>query len=282
MIIRTLKWSGAKVEGVADDGIGAQLTLENGTVFNTHNLEQILRRAPRRVWRRIIEEFIQPTIDGPPDFDSMNEADLMRNLYARLEQDLPSEEVPYTYARKFGPFYELLQLKMGRHMACLSDLQLEGRDLDLLYDAARKNTEKLECGVDVMSNPKDGSMIWAFRGDSALVSSKLPFLPKAIRAALPDEDLVGHGLVIAVPSQHHILATGMSRLSDLAALAKITKLAVDASDPTGFPGLWFLHWVDGEMVIEPIGIQPDLRTGTTVLTPYALRVALWDIEGLLG
>lgn len=147
----------------------------------------MLGNAPRTTWRRIIEDFIKPAVDGPPDVPGIGEVELLRNTYSRLLWELPTEFGPdaYTYARKFGPFHEVLQMKMGPHLAYLSDLQVEGRDVDLLYDAARKNTEKLHCDIDLMTPPENGSMLWSFKGDSNLVASKLPFVPDATRPACP-------------------------------------------------------------------------------------------------
>ncbi|MFD8880176.1 hypothetical protein [Corynebacterium xerosis] len=142
---------------------------------------------------------------------------------ARLAWELPAEFGPdaYKYSRKFGPFHEVLQMKMGRHLVCLADDTVAGRDLDLLYDAASKNTELLHCDVDVMAHPETGAMLWSFKGETNLVASKLPFLPAAIRRGTAgvsragEADAIGHGMLFA-----------------------------DPADSTGMPGTWFMHWDD--------------------------------------
>ena len=291
MIIRTLKWSGITVERVADDGDGARLDLRNGTIFNTHNLEHMLGNAPRTKWRRMIEDFIKPAIDGMPDFPSIDEVDLLKNTYSRLVWELPAEFGPdaYTYSRKFGPFHEVLQMKMGRHLAYLSDDTVAGRDLDLLYDAARKNTELLHCDVDIMTHPETGAMLWSFKGDSNLVASKLPFVPDAIRKVIGGVrgesrwgDSLGHGLLFAIPNRHEILATGLAEPSDLAAIELLMKLSADAADPTGMPGVWFMHWGGGETEIEAVTYGPRPITGELRLSDGAFREAILQLEDEMG
>ncbi|MFC3851083.1 hypothetical protein ACFORJ_13045 [Corynebacterium hansenii] len=287
MIIRTLKWSGIRVEVIADDGDGARLKLGDGTIFDTHNLEHILGGAPRTKWRRIIEDFIKPAIDGVPDFPSIDEVDLLKNTYSRLVWELPAEVGPeaYTYSRKFGPFHEVLQMKMGQHLAYLSDLQVEGRDLDLLYDAARKNTELLHCDVDLMAHPETGAMLWSFKGDSNLVASKLPFVPAAIRKVIGGVrresrwgDSLGHGLLFAIPNRHEILATGLAEPCDLTAIELLMKFSADAADPTGMPGVWFMHWDGGEMEIEAVTYGTHPIAGEMRLSDGAFREAILQLE----
>ena len=290
MIIRTLKWSGITVEGVVDDGIGARLELDNGTIFNTHNLEHMLGNAPRTKWRRIIEDFIKPAVDGPPDVPGIGEVELMRNTYSRLLWELPAEFGPdaYTYARKFGPFHEVLQMKMGPHLAYLSDLQVEGRDVDLLYDAARKNTEQLHCDIDLMTHPEKGSMLWSFKGESNLVASKLQFVPDAIRRATAgvsragESDVIGHGMLFAIPNRHEILATGLSAPCDLDSIDLLMKFAADCADPTGMPGTWFMHSNGGDMEIEAVTFATHPITGEMRLSDGAFRDAILELEDELG
>ena len=291
MIIRTLKWSGITVEGITDDGAGARLELGDGTIFNTHILEHMLGNAPRTKWRRIIEDFIRPAVEGPPDVPGIGEVELMKNTYSRLLWELPAEFGPgaYTYARKFGPFHEVLQMKMGQHLAYLSDLQVEGRDLDLLYDAARKNTELLHCDVDIMTHPETGAMLWSFKGDSNLVASKLPFVPDAIRKVIGGVrgesrwgDSLGHGLLFAIPNRHEILATGLAEPSDLAAIELLMKLSADAADPTGMSGVWFMHWGGGETEIEAVTYGPRPITGELRLSDGAFREAILQLEDEMG
>lgn len=291
MIIRTLKWSGITVEGITDDGAGARLELGDGTIFNTHILEHMLGNAPRTKWRRIIEDFIRPAVEGPPDVPGIGEVELMKNTYSRLLWELPAEFGPgaYTYARKFGPFHEVLQMKMGQHLAYLSDLQVEGRDLDLLYDAARKNTEKLHCDIDLMAHPETGAMLWSFKGESNLVASKLPFVPDAIRKVIGGVrgesrwgDSLGHGLLFAIPNRHEILATGLAEPSDLAAIELLMKLSADAADPTGMPGVWFMHWGGGETEIEAVTYGPRPITGELRLSDGAFREAILQLEDEMG
>lgn len=282
MIIRTLKWSGITVEGITDDGAGARLELGDGTIFNTHILEHMLGNAPRTKWRRIIEDFIRPAVEGPPDVPGIGEVELMKNTYSRLLWELPAEFGPgaYTYARKFGPFHEVLQMKMGQHLAYLSDLQVEGRDLDLLYDAARKNTEKLHCDIDLMAHPETGAMLWSFKGESNLVASKLPFVPAAIRRGTAgvsragEADAIGHGMLFAIPNRHEILATGLSAPCDLDSIELLMKFSADSADSTGMPGTWFMHWDDGAMEIEAVSYGKHPITGEMRLSDGAFRDAI--------
>lgn len=286
MIIRTLKWNGITVEGVVDDGIGARLELDNGTIFNTHNLEHMLGNAPRTKWRRIIEDFIGPATEGIPDIPAIGEVQLLTDTYSRLVWELPDEFGPdaYSYARKFGPFHEILQMKMGRHLAYLSDDSVAGRDLDLLYDAARKNTEKLHCDVDLMVHPEKGSMLWSFKGESNLVASKLPFVPAAIRRATAgvsragETDAIGHGLLFAIPNRHEILATGLSAPCDLDSIELLMKFSADAADPTGMPGAWFMHWDGGDMEIDAVTFSKHPITGEMRLSDGAFRDAILELE----
>lgn len=251
----------------------------------------MLGNAPRTKWRRIIEDFIKPAIDGMPDFPSIDEVDLLKNTYSRLVWELPAEFGPdaYTYSRKFGPFHEVLQMKMGRHLACLADDAVAGRDLDLLYDAARKNTELLHCDVDIMTHPETGAMLWSFKGDSNLVASKLPFVPDAIRKVIGGVrgesrwgDSLGHGLLFAIPNRHEILATGLAEPSDLAAIELLMKLSADAADPTGMPGVWFMHWGGGETEIEAVTYGPRPITGELRLSDGAFREAILQLEDEMG
>ncbi|MFD5867290.1 hypothetical protein ACFWGD_01580 [Corynebacterium sp. NPDC060344] len=287
MIIRTLKWAGITVEGVADDGAGARLDLGDGTIFNTHNLEHMLGNAPRSKWRRIIEDFIKPAIDGTPDIPSIDEVDLLKNTYSRLLWELPAEFGPgaYTYSRKFGPFHEVLQMKMGQHLAYLSDDAVEGRDLDLLFDAARKNTEMLHCDVDIMTSPETGAMLWSFKGDSNLVASKLPFVPAAIRKVIGGVrgearwgDSLGHGMLFAIPHRHEILATGLAEPCDLESIELLMKFSADAADPTGMPGVWFMHWDGGEMAIESVSYGAHPITGEVRLSEGRFRRAVLALD----
>ena len=290
MIIRTLKWSGITVEGITDDGAGARLELGDGTIFNTHLLEHMLGNAPRTKWRRIIEDFIRPAVEGPPDVPGIGEVELMKNTYSRLLWELPAEFGPgaYTYARKFGPFHEVLQMKMGQHLAYLSDLQVEGRDLDLLYDAARKNTEKLHCDIDLMAHPETGAMLWSFKGESNLVASKLPFVPAAIRRGTAgvsragEADAIGHGMLFAIPNRHEILATGLSAPCDLDSIELLMKFSADSADSTGMPGTWFMHWDDGTMEIEAVSYGKHPITGEMRLSDGAFRDAILELADELS
>ncbi|WP_295624579.1 hypothetical protein [uncultured Corynebacterium sp.] len=288
MIIRTLKWAGVRVEGVTDDGPdGARLQLADGAWFNTHNLESILNGAPRKKWRRIIEDFIKPVVDGPPDLAAMGDVEMMKNVHARLVWELPTEfgADAYSYARKFGPFHEVLQLKMGPHLAYLADPHVEGRDVEMLFDAARKNTEKLDCDVEIMSHPKNGGMVWSFRGESNLTASKLPFLPAVMRKAATGSsmrawhgDVIGHGVLFSMPSRHEILATGMSSFPDLNSIEMLIEVATESRDATGAPGLWFMHWEYGNMEIEPVTFDENPVTGEALLSPGIFRDVVLDLE----
>lgn len=287
MIIRTLKWAGVGVDGIEDDGVGARLELSDGTSFHTHNLENILGNAPRRTWRRIIEDFCGPVIHGMPVIEDIGEVDLLKNVYSRLLWELPSEigADAYGYARRFGPFHEVLQMQMGSHLVFLADTHVEGRDLDLLFDAGRKNTEKLHCEIDIMTHPETGAMLWSFKGDSNLVASKLPFLPEAMRTATAgadrtgaSDDIIGPGMLFAIPNRHEILATGMSAPCDLTSIDLLMDFSDGAADATGAPGLWFMHWDDTDMSIDPVTFRRHPFTGQLRLAPGAFRDTVTALE----
>lgn len=269
-IIDILEQSGFDIGGIADDGTGASLDLGDGTMFNTHKLEGILARAPRDRWRGIIGEFIRPLTGGLPDIAGMGEVEMLRTVHSRLLWELPNFDgvERYRYARRFGPFHEVLQVRLGAHLATLADCHVEGRDLDLLFDAGRTNTEKLECRIDVITNPDDGSVMWWFHGDSNIVSSKLPYLPEVLDhtiGAIAEEDRsrrhAPRGYLFLIPNCREILVANLAEAGDADNVWTLMKLAADVLDSTGMPGAWFMHRENGGLEIERVVPTPNPLTG---------------------
>ena len=115
-----------------------------------------------------------------------DDAELMHTLRSRLMDRLPASppDVTFGYARQLGPLHEVLCRDLPETVSTLSDQALAGRDVELFFAAARRNTELEPSDLQQMPT-KSGIDLWLLEGDGFFVASQLPWLPKRIAERPP-------------------------------------------------------------------------------------------------
>ncbi|MFD5867282.1 hypothetical protein ACFWGD_01540 [Corynebacterium sp. NPDC060344] len=188
--------------------------------------------------------------DIPPELPS-DDAELMHSLRSRLFDRMTEEtrDAEYAYSRRIGPLVEVMCRDQPSQVSTLTDAQLAGRDLELLFAAARKNTEVEPSDLSPVEVEGGGPM-WLLEGDHFFVSSQLASLPARIaeRAGVP---AVGEGVLVVAPRRGSLVGVPLIDESSLQGVGMLFDFLDRFGDDTGFEGLYYIH--DPEVSSATVG-----------------------------
>ena len=170
-----------------------------------------------------------------------DDAELMRSLRSRLFDAMTEEtrDAKFAYARRIGPLVEVMCRDLPSHVTTLTDAHLDGRDLDLLSAAARKNTEVEPSDLSTV-DVEGGGPMWLLEGDHFFVSSQLASLPARIaeRAGVP---AVGEGVLAVAPRRGSLVGVPLVDETSLRGVGMLFDFLERFGDDTGFEGLYYIH-----------------------------------------
>lgn len=237
---------------------------------------------------------------GPAERDRIpaDDAELMRSLRSRL-YDVMADSVrdsQFAYSRRVGPLVEVLCRDLAEEVVPLTDAQLAGRDLDLLFAAARRNTELEPSDLSTIAFEGAGA-VRLLEGDHYFVASQVGSLPARI-AAEAGPSAVGEGLLVIAPRRGAAMAVAIIDETVMRGVGILFDFLERYGDGTGFHGLYFVHdpdisdlpggggFSDGPVIQDVRGPSgPDGTPGIIVSGPFAdamLRAELLPPEGMAG
>lgn len=169
------------------------------------------------------------------------DAELMPSLRSRLFDRMTghAHDEMFAYSRRIGPFVEVMCRDLPTHVTTLTDAQLTGRDLDLLFAAARKNTEVEPSDLSSVE-VEGGGPLWLLEGDHFFVSSQLASLPSRIaeRVGVP---ALGEGVLAVAPRRGSIIGVPLVDDTSLQGVGMLFDFLERFGDDTGFDGLYYIH-----------------------------------------
>ncbi|WP_295624585.1 hypothetical protein [uncultured Corynebacterium sp.] len=169
-----------------------------------------------------------------------DDAELMRTLRTRLFDRMTDDTrgTRYAYSRRIGPLIEVLCRDLPTRVETLTDEQLAGRDLELLFAAGRRNTEVASSDLSTVAVEDSGPM-WLLEGDHFFVSSQLGSMPSRIaeRAGVP---AVGEGVLVVAPRRGSLVAAPLIDETSLKSVGMLFDFLERFGDDTGFEGLYFV------------------------------------------
>lgn len=160
----------------------------------------------------------------------------MHSLRSRLFDGMADEtrDGTFSYSRRIGPLVEVMCRDSPTHVTTLTDAHLEGRDLELFFAAARKNTEVEPSNLSSV-DVEGGGPMWLLEGDHFFVSSQLPSLPARIaeRAGVP---AVGEGVLAVAPRRGFLVGVPLIDEDSLKGVGMLFDFMDRFDDETRFGG----------------------------------------------
>lgn len=182
------------------------------------------------------ENTASPVNEIPSD-----DAELMRTLRSRLFDRMTDEthDREFAYSRRIGPLAEVMCRDLPSHVTTLTDAHLADRDLDLLFAAARRNTEVEQSDLSNVAVEGGGPM-WLLEGDHFFVSSQIASLPSRIadEAGVP---AVGEGVLAVAPRRGSLVGVPLVDETSLRGIGMLFDFLERFGDGTGFEGLYYIH-----------------------------------------
>lgn len=197
------------------------------------------------------------TAPDPPAELPADDAALMPSLRSRLCDGMDEDvrRADFSYSRRIGPLVEVMCRDLPAHVATLTDGQLAGRDVDLLFAAARRNTEVADSDLTPI-DVEGGGALWLLEGDHYFVASQLGTLPARIaeRAGTP---AVGEGILAVAPRRGSVVGVPLVDESSLRGLGLLFDLLDRFADGTGLGGLYYIHDPDFSSVASGSGFSEE-------------------------
>lgn len=231
---------------------GTEIRLAEGPILWTGPLTDTVRRAPEIERTGIIRDWLQVFLAEyaraceQPDGPDLSDPAVLATLRIRLVPELPLQlPLTYDYAPHLADLRELLCLRMDNAVALLPDQLVADKDLDHLFDIARRNMRRVPMELVDVSEDEDPVGLYILRGSSALVSSLLPLLPFLVAEKF-GPDAAPEGLLAAAPDRETLYATPVGDETPGYLLRAVTAMLTRHSQATAFPSLYLVtdHSVD--------------------------------------
>lgn len=251
---------GIEVEAVDDPEYGDVFLLgPDGERYFLQNLVAACRTLPESEWSAHIGTHFARHLEGrsAPDAEELSEPDLLTEVRTRLQ---PVEvgadpQLSMTYARRFSDdLVTHLCRDLPTTVETLTDSSLQGRDLDLLYQAGQRNTDAEPYATQQI--PVDGTPgITALVGDSFFIATKALNMRRIIATELGEAE---HGVVFSVPHRHLLMVHPVTNLKSTLAVKEMVgyTLGQVAEAPGGNISPHTYFWY-GDQVQQITRIDPD-------------------------
>lgn len=183
------------------------------------NLVAACRTLPENEWSEYIETHFERHLKSrdAPDTTELSEPDLLGEVRTRLQPAAASDDpqLSMTYARHFtDDLHVHLCRDLPTTVETLTDSTLDGRDVELLYQAAQRNTDAEPYATEEI--PVDGARpISALVGESFFIASKALNMPRVIATEIGDAE---HGVVFSIPHRHLLMIHPVTNLKSTLAI----------------------------------------------------------------
>lgn len=223
------------------------------------NLVAACRKLPESEWSAHIGAHFASQLEGraAPDVAELSEPDLLTEVRTRLQPvDVAVDpELPMAYARRFtDDLVTHLCRDLPTTVETLTDTSLQGRDLDLLYQAGQRNTDAEPYATQDI--PIDGTRgITALVGDSFFIATKALNMRRIIGTELGEAE---HGVVFSVPHRHLLMVHPVTNLQSTLAVKEMVGFTLGqvAEAPGGNISPHTYFWY-GDRVQQITHLDPD-------------------------
>lgn len=184
-----------------------------------HNLVTACRTLPEEQWSAHIATHFARHLEGrnAPETSELSEPDLLSEVRTRLQPAAASDDpaLSMTYARRFtGDLLIHLCRDLPTTVETLTDSTIDGRDLDLLYQAAQRNTDAEPYTTQELS--VDGTRsITTLVGESFFIASKALNMRRVIDTEIGEAE---HGVVFSIPHRHLLMVHPVTNLKSALAV----------------------------------------------------------------
>ncbi|WKG06179.1 hypothetical protein [Mycolicibacterium sp. HK-90] len=160
--------------------------------------------------------------DAPP-MSELSDAEFLAQMRTRLITPDTSGELSMDYARPaFDGLVAELRRDLPTTVQTVSDSDIEGRDVDLLFDVGQRNTDAEPAEVDSLDHE-----VFALSGDSLFIASKALNIPRLIETVL--DGVAPLGVLFSVPHRG-LLFLHRVGASTVEAASWIASATVNATD----------------------------------------------------
>ncbi|WP_280830762.1 hypothetical protein [Mycolicibacterium frederiksbergense] len=230
LAINELQRRGMTVHPAPDDAPGDdRLATDSGTVFWLSNLQVRCRELSVEEMADAVRSHIDQTLagrDAPPMFD-LSDAEFFSQIRTRLITPDTTGGLSVDYARPaFDGLVAELRRDLPTTVQTVSDSDIVGRDIDLLYQIGQRNTDAEPVEIDSLDHE-----VFALSGDSLFVASKALNMPRLIETVL--NGVAPLGVLFSVPHRSLLFLHGVGPSTVDAAPWIASATVGEADNPLG-------------------------------------------------
>lgn len=257
---KALRDLGIEVTAVDDPEYGDVYLVGPGQErYFLQNLVTACRVLPEDEWSAHIGTHFERHLEGrnAPETTELSEPDLLSEVHTRLQPAAASDDpaLSMTYARRFtGDLFIHLCRDLPTTVETLTDNTLDGRDLDLLYQAAQRNTDAEPYTTQELS--VDGTRpITTLVGESFFIASKALNMQRVISTEIGEAE---HGVVFSIPHRHLLMVHAVTNLKSALAVRDMVGYTLGQMEdaPGGSISAHTYFWYGGQ-VQQITRIDPD-------------------------
>lgn len=196
LVISELQRRGMTVRPAPGDAPGDdRLAIDTGAVMWLSNMHMRCRGVPVEelpdAVRFEVDNFLAG-LDAPP-MSELSDDEFFAQMRTRLITPDTSGELSVDYARPaFNGLVAELRRDLPTTVQTVSDSDIAGRDIDLLYEIGQRNTDAEPVEIEALDHE-----IFALTGESLFVASKALNMPRLIETVL--EGIAPLGVLFSVP-----------------------------------------------------------------------------------
>lgn len=237
----------------------------DGYEYWLYNVQKKCAQLEPHEWAHEVQEHFDHVLQGRnvTPVTTLSESDLQRQIRTRLNPPIPLENQTATYAR---PAFDGLVVELNRDLPTsvqtIVDQQLDGHDIDLLFQLGQRNTDAEPMDIERMDHG-----VVVLMGESFFIASKVLNMPALIDTVFGGSAPLG--VIFAVPQRSLVLlhAVGPQVMEALQWIVPVTiGQAGEAAGPIS-PDTYY--WHNGRVQrITQRNVDGD-ATGILIEGPFA-------------
>ncbi|BBZ67205.1 MAG: hypothetical protein U0R77_07540 [Mycolicibacterium insubricum] len=237
----------------------------DGYEYWLYNVQKKCALLQPHEWAHAVHEHFDHILQGrnAAPVTMLSDNDLQRQIRTRLNPPIPPEKMTSTYAR---PAFDGLVVELNRDLPTsvqtIVDQQLDGHDVDLLFQIGQRNTDAEPMDIERMDHG-----VVVLMGDSFFIASKVLNMPALIDTVFGGSAPLG--VIFSVPQRSLVLlhAVGPQVMEALQWIVPVT--IGQASEAAGPISPDTYYWHNGRVQrITQRNVDGD-ATGILIEGPFA-------------